>query len=613
MSDYLILSRPDGILDVATVAHGADAVSKTLQYKGSCLYFPLKGGEKGKVMLRLDSLEASESETEWFLKSLAGYLDADILNPDGERAFSDSEDNDLSFIDTLPPPEDEFLPIRLFFSITNLSHDDLSRKIAEFFTSNEYDVTMESDGFSIYLSFNSYLDVFYFPSDAKLTGEIDCNCGGAGVYAEVVEIAENLSEFLGGTVEFTENVSISYAFDKNFEKLRRDFYLPMKQQFAFAVNDNREGMQGMLGWPVDGFEPKYIPDTVITPLGRYDIETLFEEIKRFGFSYVCDHRFLSRNTPRDSADFYIKEGLFIIWSSSFGGKSRNFHITDYIAMNQCADCFENALASDKFAKFPKEIYKWLTACTKRSEMDYSSAADYDFHYPPGYLQDEISYGFGHYLRRFKLPGGLCREERVHGEDVFLFGDEKNGFRLECEISYGYNGKKEPHLGNNFAHGDASQIEVFDIGATSVVYFLDGGFEGGFFRAEAEIYILDELYRFAMASESYEDVLFFRDTVKGALNVEDWYDEVIREESIDPHAPGATFCANITMPPCQAFKRNFPSVPERFIKDEIDFYKNFPPIEGTHLSMRDNSDRATEIIEKIIDELIDGENENKDDA
>ncbi len=524
MSGYLILSRPSGKLDVASVTHAAEAVSKTLLYKGTCLYFPLKGEGSQTIMLSLDDSQCTLSETEWFLKSLAGYLNADILNSDGEPLFALSEDNDLSFVDTLPPPEDEFLPIRLFFSVSGLSGEDLSQKITEFFTANEYDVNVEPDGFSVYLAFCAYLDVFYFPMDAKLNGEIDCNCAGAGVYAEVVEIAESLSEFLGGVIEFTENPNLSYTLDKDFDKLRRDFYLPMRQQFAFAVNDNREGLQALLGWPVDCFEPKYIPGTLVTPLGRYDIETLFDEIRRYGFSYVCDHRFLSRNTPRDSADFYIKEGLFIIWSSAFGGKSRNFHITDYISMNQCADCFENALSTDKYAKFPKEIYKWLIINTKRSEADYSLSDDYHLHYPPGYMQDEVNYGFGHYLRRFKLPGNLCREEAVHGQDVFFFGDEKNGFRLECEISYGCTGKEVSPLGNNFAHGASSDIEVFDIGGSSVARFLDGGLEHGFYRAEAEIYILDEVYRFAMVSEAHDDVVSFRDTVRGAISVEDWYDE-----------------------------------------------------------------------------------------
>ncbi len=605
MSDYLILSKPEGDLDVAAVAHAVDSVSRTLQYKGSCLYFPVMDSACKRVMLALNTGDASESETDWFLRHLAGYLDADILDSDGESVFADSDDNSLAFLDLLPPPEDEFLPIRLFFSIDGFDGENISNRIVSFFNSSEYDITVESDGFSVYLAFCAFLDIFYLSGDRRLTGEIDCNCVGAGVYAEVVEIAENLAEALGGRLEFTENPNLSYTADKDFDKLRRDFYAPMRQQFAFAVNDNRDGLQAYLGWPVDGYEPKMIPDSIVTPLGRYDINRLFSEIKRYGFSYVCDHRFLSRNTPRDSADFYIKEGLSVIWNSSFGGKSDNFHISDYVGMNQCAEAFENALSSDKYAKFPKEIYKWIVFNAKRRELDFSYAADYNFHFPPGYLQDEIYYGFGHYLRRFKLMGGLCREERVHGGDVFLFGDKNNGFRLECEISYGYAGDEVSPLGSNFAKGDVDDIEIFDIGGSSLVRFLDGGFEEGYYRAEAEIYILDEIYRFAMASESYDDVIGFRESVKTSVNVEDWYDEVIREESVDPHANGATFCPNIVMPPCHVFERPFPSVPERFIRPAGDAFKVFPNIDEMNRAARES---AEAIIEEIIKDITKNEDE-----
>lgn len=605
MSDYLILSLPEGDLEVDRVAHAADAVSRTLVYEGSCLYFPVKYGGRSEVLLTLDKRNSTDSETEWFLRHLAGYLEADLLDSERLPYFGESEDNDLSFLDTLPPPEDEFFPIRLFFVINGLPAEDFSRKISEFFTNNDYDITAESDGFAVYLAFCAYLDIFYLAGDIRVSGEIDLNCAGAGVYAEVVEIGENLVEYLGGSIEFTENPSVSYARDKDFDKLRRDFYKPMAQQLAFAINDNREGLQPLLGWPVDGFEPKLMLDTLVTPLGRYDIETLLSEIKRFGFSYVCDHRFLSRNTPRDSADFYIKEGLYIIWSSAFGGKSSNFHILDYFAMKQCIGAFENALSSDKYAKFPKEIYRWLALNLRHNELDFSKCADYRLHFPPGYMQDEVFYGFGHYLRRLKLPGWLCREEAVHGEDVFLFGDVSGGFRLECEISYGCSGEEVSCLGNNFAHGCTDDIEIFDIGGSSLVRFLDGGFEKGFYRAEAEIYILDEIYRFAVASENHEDILNFRDSIRLSISVEDWYDEVIREESVDPHAPGATFCANIVMPKCRAFERQFPSVPERFIKAPLDIYKIFPDMPDPFFSSdagEVSSADKKDIIKKILDQL-----------
>ncbi len=557
MTDYVILSRPGGALDISTCAHAVDAVIKMLQYRGSCLYLPVPAAPE-KVLLTLDTGKATESETEWFLRSLAIYLSADLLSPDGEALFDGSPDNDTDGIDIVPPPEDEALPIRLFITFDGVREKDIRSSILRFFIENEYETTIEADGYTVFLAASSYLDIFYKVGSESFTAEIECTFSGAGVYAEVVEIAETLAKHLNVSVSFVESPAVTYSVDRDFDALRRAFYAPLRQQLAFAICDDRDGLQAYIGWGTDAFEPMPMKGTIITPFGRYEIERLLEEIRRFGFSAVCDKRFLSRNTPSDGGEFYIREVFTALWSTPFINPETELTKDGEQAVAACIEDFETALRVDAYTPFPKNVYFSLCKRIGREPLDVSKTQDYGLHFEPGYMQNEVSYGFGHYLRRFKLPGYIqqsCKSE--HRDRVYFYKSFTGGPRIEAEVSYGYEGDgSDSPLGKNFACG--SEIETFDIGGSSVARYVDGGLIDGRYRAEAEIYIKDEVYRFAMSAEQYSDVEAFCDIIRGCQSLEDWYDEYIREESPDPHAPGGTFCMNLYTPPCHAFGSSFPT-------------------------------------------------------
>ncbi len=576
MPEYFILHDPTGRLDIDICSRAVDSITKLLRFGGLCMYLPVPKEKQGTVILFIDKGTATESETEWFIRTLAGRLSVSVLIPEGGDYFAQTEDNDPSFFDMLPAPENECRMIRLFFYIdgfTTGENDDVLDRVTAFFEKNEYEISVESDGFAAYICTNSFLDVFYRPGDGRITGEIDLSVSGAGVYAEVVELAEALAAHMGASVNFYEDEGFTYTTDKDFDKLRRSFYLPIAQQLAFAAFDDRDGLQGYIGWGTDTFEPEYVRGTVVTPFGRYDLERLKEEISKYGFSYVCDTRFLSRNTPSDGSEFYIKEALNLAWNTSLGGRDGNFNAVDKLAISQCRHDLEFANEIDPTAPFPKEFYSRICRLDNKKERDVSAAPDMVLHYEPGYLRGVVCYGFGHYLRKFKAPGSWAKEECSHGDDVFFFCGGENAFKIDCEINYGYEGDgNESPLGSNFAKGDRSDIEIYDIGGSSVVRFLEGEMIGNKYVAEAEIYIADELYRFAAASRSHDDIDTFREILRGCVSVEDWYDEVIKEEFSDPHANGGSFCSSGTYAECRAFMKPFPPDPGCLLSDATSAYE-----------------------------------------
>lgn len=567
MTDYYILSRPERPLDIAVCAQAVERVTKLILYKGSCLYLPAVGEKSGDIILAIDQKDARATETDWFLRNLAGELSATVKYSDGGNYFDGSPDNSLDFLDMLPPPEEELQGVHIMFTIEGLPKKRVFEKICRFFDSNGCDVNAEEDGVTVFLGSNAFLDLFCTDKATVINGTIDCSFAGAGIYAEAVELTEALTLHLSAKVTFVEGPDFTYTVDRDFDKLRRLFYQHIAQQLAFAVHDDRDGLPAYLGWGTDSFEPEYIPGSLVTTFGRYDIARILSAIEAYGLSYVCDRYFLTRNTPTEGWDYYLREALNLVWNSTVGGKDGYFNVQEMFAIGDVENCLEMMLTYGEDVPFPKALYERLCSYNDRPRKDHSKNPDCVLDYEPGYARGEVSYGFGHYLRRFKLPGSLVRDELERGEEVFFHGDPQNGFKLMAEITYNYSGDgTESPLGHNWALGSADDIETFDIGGSSVVRFLDGGMTDELYRAEAEVYILDEVYRFVMVSKSHEDVSNLRDILRGSISVEDWYDEVIRESSPDPHAPGATFCTCGPTPECKTFMQEFPKYPNYFLPE-----------------------------------------------
>ena len=564
MDEYVILYDKRGLLDIQLASHAVAAVTRMLGYKGQCMYLPFPDGKKGRILLMIDEKDATESETDWFLRRLAGYLSVDAFDQLGTPMFEDSEDNDTAFLDVLPPPEQEAQPIRVTAVIDGITDSDVTDSIFDFFEDAGFETLAESDGLSIFLAINSFLDIFYKPGEPTLTMDIDCTFSGAGIYADAVALMEGFAAKLGLSAAFTEYDGITYTTDRDFDKLRKAFYTVCAQHLAFAVFEDRDGFPAYFGWGTDSYEPEHIPGSLITVFGRLEISKILSEIERYGFSYVCDTRFLVRNTPEEGGDYFVREAMNLIWNCSFTVKDDEFSMIEYASLDQCRRSFELALETDPYVSFPRDCYRKACLLCDKPMKDISNTQFYDNHYPVGYMRGDVYYGFGHYLRRFKLPGRLCRTLAPRDANVTFFGDSRDGIRIECEVNYGFDGdtSKSP-LGSNFAVGDPDSIEIFDIGGSSVVRFLDGGKVGECYRAEAEVYIRDEVYRFAMSCFDHDDILNFRDSVRDSLNVEDWYDDYNFDGMPDPHANGATFCMNIVAPPLKVFAVPFPITDEFF--------------------------------------------------
>ncbi len=539
-STYILVSHHENAtLSVQRVSAEGARLCDAFLYHGNFTYLPLPGNS-GVAIAAMHG-KSSPAMTEWIIRTLAGDIGALVLNEEGEPAFLDSDDNDISFLESIPAPEEEAGPIRLQFTIHSPNRIRM-RRVLDVIGEFGYEINEEADGIAVALSASIYMDLFFSDGDREISAEVDISFGGARLYLDALQLVMKVSQALDAKISATPDSRITYASDRDFEKLRRTFYAPLKQQLSFAVMDDRDGVQAFFGWGTDNIEPLDIPGTIVSPFGRMNIERLKNEIRLYGFSYVADHYMLACNTPTRDTDFYVRDGLIRTWNQWLGRSFSDYIGVEQFELEMILRPFETALELRKGAPFPVDIYKKLCQCVKKTPLDTSACTPYLMHYEPSYRLDEVFYGFGHYLRRFRLPGSYPSLELSHGFDgVFIddFGDN-NRFSLEFAIKYfDEEAPQTENFGYNYAEGE---IDTFDIGGTSYGRFCAGGFVDGRWRAEAEITIRDERYHFALSASDADSVDMLRDALFACRSIEEWYDDYSGDE-FDPHAPGGTFCLN----------------------------------------------------------------------
>lgn len=489
------------------------------------------------------------------LRRAAFEIGAKPVAPD---PFFDDADHDDAFADHIPAPEDEITSIFLKYRI-NGTPDDKNDKIIEFCTVRKLDYSAEADGFSIFLNPITVLNLYFETGDdgeEVVIGELDASLLGAGVYVQAMRLSEELCAFVGGELVYLPDNFATYPVDHDFEKLRQLFYTYMRQQLAFAEADDLDGMQAYIGWSVDTFEPIEKPGSVITPYGRFNIGKLKEEVRVYGFEAVADYRLLFRNTPSmNVASDKIKVIHFFLWNDiseeriamrALPGDSQKGIETNVILM------MNEALEADSSFPILKRAYRRMLLAFDpgmilAQGLELAAHIETFPHYPVGYLNDTVKYGFGSYLRNFRLPGGMFVNEKIRGRYIVFDKFETEGkgadrrvWREHIRVMIDYS--PDARINENFLRPEYSWTDC-DIGGDTAVcrVGIRGDLEEfGVFSCLAVVQIRDEVYYFESLSDKRSLAEIFLNAITNCRAVEDVDDIIPFDHTDKPRAFGATF-------------------------------------------------------------------------
>ncbi len=511
----------------------AARVGKMLGFGGTTMCLPL---EPGRVALAVSNA-SGERELATLVKHTACELECEIFTDAScsEPFTLGDDDCDLSFLDRLPAQEEEVGAIRLRFSIDRPRVQVTPERLARFCRDRGYDCEPEPDGVTVYISTTVALDLFFDESSAFIDGELDATYAGAGLLADSCTFARELAAATGGRLTFLDPDKMPYPQDGDFDALQQRFYEAMRQQLAFAAADDRDGMQAYIGWSVDTYEPEDLPGTVITHLGRYELDRLFDEIRTYGFEAVADRRFMIRNVRNKSSDESVKSALSLLWGqcSSARYRLRPKH-ESFIPERFALERLEAALTEDACPQLPLDEYMELCTALSRTPTTAKSFTLFRPHFEIGYLKSDINYGFGSYLRRVKLPGALCPSELEVGRHI-VFTD---GGRVKIEVKIEYGSENLSPRDGYF--GESDDVLVFDIGGNSVCLAQLTEEQSGIYRARAEIVIRDERITIELESGDAEWLERFEEMIEGSKAVEEVDDLPPAHPGEKPRAFGACY-------------------------------------------------------------------------
>ena len=408
-----------------------------------------------------------------------------------------------------------------------------------FLSRRQIEYENETDGVAVYLAQNGVLDLFFDDNVEYIDGEMDATYAGAGMFAEACELAEQLASALGGRLVFSSDDRATYAHDRDFDKLRGLFLESFRQQLTWAVIDDRDGYQAYIGWGTDTYEPEEIPGSIITFLGRYNIDELVDEIGRWGLEAVVDRRFVMRGTRYRGPDDNVKNALTLLWCTVQYNDHELVNAVDQPALTAVAN-LELALDCDSHIELPLGDYLTICRLLGHSPKNISEARELDSHYPAGYLKDRVAYGFGSYLRKFKLPGMYGYTEQIPGERVVFSYSSDIHFRLECDIDYS---DQNALPRDGFFRSDEKLVSI-DIGGSATCDYSEpephSSDRRTIYIAKAEILIRDERYNFVMSTDSELVLEDFRDTIYCCRSIEDLDELPMFDSSEKPRAVGGCF-------------------------------------------------------------------------
>ena len=296
---------------------------------------------------------------------------------------------------------------------------------------------------------------------------------GAGLHRAAVELLD-LLPIRALTVED----ETGFYRHRDFQRMKEEHFYPwLRTLVDVCRQESGKGVSGMqLCWDLEQYAPRDIPDTVITPVGRFRLSELVE-LEALGIEALAGRFFLWNGRTRD-ARFYRNRAINALWEDCcFAPSARSGE--DAAGNAAILDDLERAAQMDPSLPLPRSAYEEVCALAGRAPVLPDGPALTE-EFSPGYRRGPAP----HPARR--LPPGLgALAERRRRPPV----DRRKGSRLAGERLPDAGGDgpihrkpgRPPRRGGPDAEGGRSALG------------LEGGLRGRLYQAECEVIAGPDLY------------------------------------------------------------------------------------------------------------------------
>lgn len=219
---------------------------------------------------------------------------------------------------------------------------------------------------------------------------------GAGLHRAAVELLDNLPIHA-----LTVEDETGFFRHRDFRRMREEHFYPwLRTLVDVCRRESGEVVSGMqLCWSLEQYAPEDIPDTVVTPMGRFRLSELVRMLDEGGVEALADRFFLWNGRTQD-AKFYRNRAINALWEHCcFAPSDRSLEDAGLNAA--ILDDLERSAKLDPALPQPRSAYLELCALADREPaLPEGPALEEEF--APGYRKGMVTHALG--ALRLTLPG-----------------------------------------------------------------------------------------------------------------------------------------------------------------------------------------------------------------
>lgn len=239
---------------------------------------------------------------------------------------------------------------------------------------------------------------------------------GAGLHRAAVELLDSLP-----IRALTVEDETGFCRHRDFQRMKEEHFYPWLKTLVDVCRQERgEVVSGMqLCWDLEQYTPLDIPDTVVTPMGRFRLSELVRMVEEGGIEALAGRFFLWNGRTRD-ARFYRNRAINALWEKCcFAPSARSG--ADAAVNASILDDLERSARMDPSLPLPRRSYEEVCALDGRTPV-LPEGPNLEEEFLPGYRKDLVTHGVG--ALRLTLPGNCLSgwESWENGGGAHLWTD-----------------------------------------------------------------------------------------------------------------------------------------------------------------------------------------------
>ena len=248
-------------------------------------------------------------------------------------------------------------------------------------------------------------------------GECVSTPAGAGLHRAAVELLDHLP-----IRSLTVEDETGFFRHRDFQRMKEEHFYPwLKTLVDVCRRESGKGVSGMqLCWDLEQYAPEDIPDTIITPMGRFRLSELVSMVEEGGIEALAGRFFLWNGRTQD-ARFFRNRAINALWERCcFAPSARS--LEDAAVNSTILDDLERAAKMDPRLPLPRSAYREVCALSEREPV-LPEGPELEEEFAPGYRKGMVTHALG--ALRLTLPGAyLYRwEPWENGGGAHLWSDD----------------------------------------------------------------------------------------------------------------------------------------------------------------------------------------------